>query len=40
MVTGQIDVRDVTIPNYKTVQENADEASDTIANSLEAAEEV
>lgn len=40
VVTGQIDVRDVTIPNYKTVQENADEASDTIANSLEAAEEV
>ena len=40
VVTGQIDVRDVTIPNYETVQEHADEAPDTIANSLEAAEEV
>lgn len=40
VVTGQIDVRDVTIPNYETVHEHADEAPDTIANSLEAAEEV
>lgn len=40
VVTGQIDVRDVTIPNYETVQERADEAPDTIANPLEEAEEV
>ncbi len=39
-VTGQIDVRDVAIPNYETVQEHADEAPDTIANPLEEAEEV
>lgn len=40
VVTGQIDVRDVTIPNYETVHEHADEAPDTIANSLEADKEV
>ncbi|MES5160595.1 restriction endonuclease subunit S [Fannyhessea vaginae] len=40
VVTGQIDVRDVAIPNYETVQEHADEAPDTIANPLEEAEEV
>lgn len=40
VVTGQIDVRDVTIPNYETVQEHADEAPDTVENPLEADKEV
>lgn len=39
-VTGQIDVRDVTIPNCETVQEHTDETPDAIANSLETDKEV
>ena len=39
VVTGQVDVRDVVIPEYETVQEQADEEDDTFEDETEAEEE-
>ena len=39
VVTGQVDVRDVVIPEYEAVQELAEEEDDTFADETEMEEE-